>query len=177
MSAYGKTGGKVHHNGRRTDGNLSKPIPIVLLLCQKVIFLLICKWKTNFTAISKLFCMGFPLRRERKQKKNPILTFRSVRFRSTLQVLQIIGPNLEIRFTCILGYFGKMQNIIFKQENIPILLGIWFLWFNSIQLAVQNSLCKFVIANKVSNGVFFFSSILSLQSIADTHSLAFHPVY
>ena len=68
--------------------------------------------------------MGFPLRRERKQKKNPILTFRSVRFRSTLQVLQIIGLNLEIRFTCILGYFGKMQNIILKQENIPILLGI-----------------------------------------------------
>ena len=68
--------------------------------------------------------MGFPLRRERKQKKNPIFTFRNVRFRSTLQVLQIIGPNLEIRFTCILGYFGKMQNIIFKQENIPILLGI-----------------------------------------------------
>ena len=68
--------------------------------------------------------MGFPLRKERKQKKNPIFTFRSVRFRSTLKVLQIIGPNLEIRFTCILGYFGKMQNIIFKQENIPILLGI-----------------------------------------------------
>lgn len=141
------------------------PFPLCCCFVKRLYF---C-WFANERQIS--------LRRERKQKKNPILTFRIVRFRSTLQVLQIIGPNSEIRFTCILGYFGKMQNIILKQENIPILLGIWFLWFDSIQLAVQNSLCNFVIANKVSNWVFFFSSILSLQSIADTHLLAFYPVY
>ena len=45
-------------------------------------FLLIyCKLKANFIAKSQLLYKGCPLTRERKQKKNPIMFFKSVRVR------------------------------------------------------------------------------------------------
>ena len=45
-------------------------------------FLLIyCKLKTNFIAKSQLLYMGCPLTRDRKQKKNRILIFKSVHVR------------------------------------------------------------------------------------------------
>ena len=49
-------------------------------LSQSNVFLLIyCKLKTNFIAKSQLLYMGCQLTRERKQKKNPIFIFNSVR--------------------------------------------------------------------------------------------------
>ena len=51
-------------------------------LSKSNVFLLIyCKLKTNFIAKSQLLHMGCPLTRERKQKKNHIFIFRSVRVR------------------------------------------------------------------------------------------------
>ena len=48
-------------------------------LSKSTVFLLIyCKLKTNFITKSQLLYMGCPLSRERRQKKNPILNFKSV---------------------------------------------------------------------------------------------------
>ena len=66
-------------NFPRTNGNLTIPIPSVLLLCQRPFVDLL--FKTNFIAKSLLLYMGCPLTRERKQKKNPIFIFKSVRVR------------------------------------------------------------------------------------------------
>ena len=53
-----------------------------VVLSQTNVFLLIyCKLKTNFIAKSQLLYMGCPLMGERKQKKNPIYIFKSVRVR------------------------------------------------------------------------------------------------
>ena len=60
----------------RTDPHCS------VALSKSNVFLLIhCKLKTNFIAKSQLSYMGCPLTRERKQKKNPIFIFKSVRVR------------------------------------------------------------------------------------------------
>ena len=55
----------------------------VLLLCQRAMYILLiyCKSKTNFIAKSQLLYIECPLTRERKQKKNPIFIFKSVRVR------------------------------------------------------------------------------------------------
>ena len=52
----------------------------VALSKRKLFLLIYCK-KTNFIAKSQLLYLGCPLTRERKQKKNPIFIFKSVRFR------------------------------------------------------------------------------------------------
>ena len=53
-----------------------------LVLSKSDVFLLIYyKLMTNFIAKSQLLSMGCPLQRERKQKKNPIFSFKSVRGR------------------------------------------------------------------------------------------------
>ena len=39
------------------------------------------KFKANFIAKSQVLYMGYPLMRERKQKKNPVFIFKSVRVR------------------------------------------------------------------------------------------------
>ena len=59
-------------NFTRTNRDLAKPIPTILLLCQL---------KTNFIAKGQLLYMGCPLTRKRKQKKTPVLIFKSVRVR------------------------------------------------------------------------------------------------
>ena len=53
----------------------------VLLLYQRAMYFLLiyCKLKTNFIAKSQLLYIECPLTRERKQKKNPIFIFKSVR--------------------------------------------------------------------------------------------------
>ena len=43
------------------------------------LLLIYCKLKTNFIAKFPLLYMGCPFTRERKQKKNPISIFKSVR--------------------------------------------------------------------------------------------------
>ena len=53
----------------------------VVLSKTNVFWLIYCKLKTNFIAKSQLLYMGCPLTRERKQKKNPIFIFKSVRVR------------------------------------------------------------------------------------------------
>ena len=53
----------------------------VALSKSNVILLICCKFKTNSMAKTQLLYMGCPLTRERKQKKNPILIFKSVRIR------------------------------------------------------------------------------------------------
>ena len=65
------------------NGDLTKPIPTFLLLCQRAAYFLLiyCKLKTNLIAKSQLLYMGCPLTREHKQKKNPIFIFKSVRVR------------------------------------------------------------------------------------------------
>ena len=57
------------------------PHCFVALSKSNVFLLIYCKLKTNFIAKSQLLCMGCPLTRERKQKKNPIFIFKSVRVR------------------------------------------------------------------------------------------------
>ena len=46
---------------------------------SNVFLLIYSKLKTNFIAKSQLLYMGCPLTRERKQRKNPIFIFKSVR--------------------------------------------------------------------------------------------------
>ena len=53
----------------------------VFLAKSNVLLLICCKFKTNFIANSQLLYMGCPLTRERKQKKNPLFIFKSVRVR------------------------------------------------------------------------------------------------
>ena len=53
----------------------------VALSTSNVFLLIYCKLKTNFIANSQILYMGCLLTRECKQKKNPILIFRSVRIR------------------------------------------------------------------------------------------------
>ena len=48
---------------------------------SNVFLLIYCKLRTNFFAKSQLLYMGCPPTRERKQKKNPIFIFKSVRVR------------------------------------------------------------------------------------------------
>ena len=60
--------------------DLTKPLPTVLSKTNPV-FLIYCKLKANFIAQSQLLYIGSPLTRERKQKKNPIFIFKSVRVR------------------------------------------------------------------------------------------------
>ena len=48
---------------------------------SNVFLLIFCKLKTNVFAKSQLLYMGCPLTRCRKQKKNPIFIFKSVRVR------------------------------------------------------------------------------------------------
>ena len=51
-------------------------------LSKRNVFLLVYyKLNTNFIAKNQLLYMGCPLTRERKQKKNPIFIFKSVRVR------------------------------------------------------------------------------------------------
>ena len=49
---------------------------------SNVLLLIYCKLKKNFIDKSQLLYMECPLLRERKQKKNPIFIFKSVRVRS-----------------------------------------------------------------------------------------------
>ena len=53
----------------------------VVVSKTNVLLLIYCKLKTNFIAKSQLLYMGCPLTRERKQKKNPIFIFNSLRVR------------------------------------------------------------------------------------------------
>ena len=67
-----------------TNGDLTKPIPTVLLLCLRAMYfdnLLKIVEKLIATCKKRLLYMRCPLTRERKQKKNPIFTFISVRVR------------------------------------------------------------------------------------------------
>ena len=59
-----------------------KTYPCFVALSESNVFLLSnCRLKKNFIAKSQLLYMGCPLTRERKQKKNPIFIFKSVRVR------------------------------------------------------------------------------------------------
>ena len=62
-----------------------------------------CKLKTNFIAKSQLLYVACPLKRERKQKKNQILIFKSIRVR--LRECPLAGM-------CIyrISLEGKMEN-------------------------------------------------------------------
>ena len=51
----------------------------VVLSKTNVFLLIYCKLKTNFIVKSQLLYLGRPLKRECKQKKNPIFIFKSVR--------------------------------------------------------------------------------------------------
>ena len=57
---------------------LTKTGPLRFVALSKIIFSLIWKFKTNCIAKSHLLCLGCPLGREHKQKKNPIFPFKSV---------------------------------------------------------------------------------------------------
>ena len=57
------------------------PYYFVALSKSNVFLLIYCRLKTNFIAKSQILYMGCPLTRERKQKKNPIFIFKSVRVR------------------------------------------------------------------------------------------------
>ena len=57
------------------------PHCFVALSKSSVFLLIYCKLKTDVIAKSQLLYMGCPLTRERKQKKNPIFIFKSVRVR------------------------------------------------------------------------------------------------
>ena len=54
----------------------------VALSNSNVFLVICCKLKTNFIAKNQLLYVGCPITRERKQKKNPIFIFKSVRVRS-----------------------------------------------------------------------------------------------
>ena len=60
----------------KTDAHCS-----VALSTSNVFLLIYCKLKTNFIANSQIIYTGCPLTRERKQKKNTIFIFKSVRVR------------------------------------------------------------------------------------------------
>ena len=53
----------------------------VALSKSNVFLLIYCRLKTNFIANSQILYIGCPLTRERKQTKNPIFIFKSVRVR------------------------------------------------------------------------------------------------
>ena len=73
-------------------------------LSKSNVFLLIyCKLNTNFTAKSQLLYMGCPLTRERKQKKNPIFIFKSVRVRLRESVRLRECVNTEFDWDCKTG--------------------------------------------------------------------------
>ena len=68
-------------NGLPADKwRLRKTDPLLFVALSRIIFLLICKFKTNCIAYSQLLCIGYPLRREsiNKLKKNPIFPIKSV---------------------------------------------------------------------------------------------------
>ena len=86
-------------NFPRTNGDLTKPIPTVLLLRSKtnVVLLIYCKLKTNFIAKSQLLYMGCPLTRENIQKKNLIFIFKSVlvRLRESVRLRECANTEFD----------------------------------------------------------------------------------
>ena len=81
-------------NFARTDKDLTKPIPAVLLLCQRAMYFF--KLKTNFIAKSQLLYIECQPTRERKQKKNPTFIFKGVRFWESV--------NTEFNWELTLGF-------------------------------------------------------------------------
>ena len=74
----------------------TEPLCSVALSKRNVFCLIYYKLKTNFIAKSQLLYVGCPLTRERKQKKNPIFIFKSVRVRLPESVRLRECPNTEL---------------------------------------------------------------------------------
>ena len=69
----------------------------VALTKSNVFLLIYCKLKTNFIAKSQLLSMGCPLTRERKQKKNPLFIFKSVRIhlRESVRLRECVNTEFD----------------------------------------------------------------------------------
>ena len=70
---------------------------------RNVFLLIYCKLKTNFIAKSQLLYMGCPLTKERKQKKNPIFIFKTVRVRLRESIRLWECENTESDWDCKTG--------------------------------------------------------------------------
>ena len=105
-------------NFPRTNGDSTKPIPIVL--SKTVVLLIYCKLKTNFIAESQLLCMGCPLTRERKQKKNPISIFKSARVRLRESVRLWECANTEFDWEVKRGFKKASVSRVVRLRECPL---------------------------------------------------------
>ena len=81
------------------------PHSSVALSKSNVFLLIYCKLKKNFIAKSRLLYMGYPLTRERKQEKNPIFIFKSVRVRLR-EGVRLRGVSVSGELTVLLQQSG-----------------------------------------------------------------------
>ena len=76
----------------------TNPHSSVALSKSNVFLFIYCKLNTNFIAKSQLLHMGYPLMRERKQKKSPIFIFKSVlvRLRESVRLREFVNTEFDL---------------------------------------------------------------------------------
>ena len=93
--------------------------PVAISKCD-VSLLIYCRLKTNFIAKSKLLYLGCPLTRERKQKKNPIFIFKTVRVRLRESVRLRECVNTEIDWEVKRGFEKASVSRAVRLRECPL---------------------------------------------------------